>query len=184
MGYSITSSQTNILSEMLTSCSPYFYAIAGMNVTSFLNLVTYSNHCFMPPETVKLTYIFIPSSGHDFSLHAALPFVITVRQSEVHPLESTKLECVVEKHAQFLFENIYIFFSFWKDIFEGHTISSQQVFVPVQGNTSPLFSNFHCFYAKSVISLFAIPLRCILFLTWICLKPSLCLLCFSMMCRM
>lgn len=96
----------------------------------------------MPPETVKFTYIFIPSSGHDFSLHAAFSFVITVHQSEVHPLESSKLECIVEKHAQFLFENIYILLSFWKDIFEGHIISSQQVFVPVQGNTSPLFPNF------------------------------------------
>ena len=103
---------SDILSEMLTSCSPYFSAIAGMNVTSFLNLVTYSNHCFMPPETVKFTYRLIPSSGHEFSLHAALPFVITVCQSEVHPLESSKLECVVEKHAQLLFENIYILLSF------------------------------------------------------------------------
>lgn len=87
--------------------------------------------------------------------------MITVRQSEVHPLESSKQECVVEKHAQFLFENIYILLSFRKIFFEGHIISSQQVFVPGQGNTSPLFPNFQCFYEKSVIGLFAIPLRCI-----------------------
>lgn len=53
MDYSVTLSHTTIVSEMLTSCSPYFYAIAGMYVTSFLSPVTYSNHCFMPPEIVK-----------------------------------------------------------------------------------------------------------------------------------
>ena len=89
MDYSVTLSHTNIVSEMLTSCSPYFYAITGMYVTSFLSPVTYSNHCFMPPEIVKLPYTFMPSSGRDFSLHTGLLFVITVHQSEVHPLESS-----------------------------------------------------------------------------------------------
>lgn len=89
--------------------------------------------------------------------------MITVRQSEVHPLESSKLECVVEKHAQFLFENIYILLSFLERYFwRAHNFKSTS-FCPSAGNTSPLFPNFQCFYEKSVIGLFAIPLRCILF---------------------
>lgn len=47
------------------------------------------------------------------------------------------------KHAQFLSENIYILLSFWKDIFAEHIIPNQQVFVPVQGTTSPWSSCFH-----------------------------------------